>query len=111
MRNVLALIGALVIVFAVAGWYCGWYQVGVTKSADGNLRVETNVDTKKVATDAANAWKKVESAVGQQLDRNLPETPAAQVAPPAPVPNSAPETAPNGDTKVKIFGVDLTPKK
>ncbi len=108
MRNILALIGALVIGFAVAGWYCGWYQVGVTKSADGNLRVETNVNTKKVADDASTAWKKVETTVGQQLDKNVPETPVAPtpVATPAP-----PDTPATTDTKVKIFGVDLTPKK
>ena len=50
MRNLLALVGAAVIGFGVAGWYFGWYQLGVTKSNDGNLHVDVWYQNRAVST-------------------------------------------------------------
>jgi hypothetical protein len=76
MRNLLALIGALVVLVGGLGWYLGWYKLNVTRTSDGNLRVETEVDTKKVTNDSGNALKEA----GTLLDKANQEVKAAQPA-------------------------------
>lgn len=99
MRNLLALIGAVVVGFAVVGWYLGWYQLGVTKSDDGNLRVETNLNTKKVVDDSGTAIKKAGELVGNQLDKTSKDGQQ-------PTPGATP--GPQDQKKVTLFGYDLT---
>jgi len=103
MRNLLALIGAVVVGFAVIGWYCGWYRLGISKTTDGNLQVETNVNTKKVVDDSGAFFKKAGEAVGSHLER------ASQDGQPTPVSTPAPQEK----QKVTLFGYDLSqaPKK
>jgi hypothetical protein len=101
MKNLLALIGALIVGFAVVGWYMGWYKLGVTKSTDGNLHVETNVNTNKVVEDSSDALKRA----GQFIDNH-----AAQGDKNA-APTAGATPGPQSEQKVSIFGLDLTPKK
>jgi hypothetical protein len=108
MKNLLALIGALVVGFAVAGWYLGWYQLGFTKTSDGNLRVETNVNTKKVVEDSGEALKKAGAFVGDHLDKTAADASTTAAQQPAPAAAPAPQ---DKDAKVSIFGIDLTPQK
>jgi len=108
MKNLFALIGALVVGFAVAGWYLGWYQLGFTRTSDGNLRVETNVNTKKVVDDSGEALKKAGAFVGDHLDKTAADASSSAGQQPAPAATPAP---PEKDAKVSIFGIDLTPKK
>ena len=97
MRNLLALIGLLVIGAAGAGWYLGWYKLSVTRSSDGNLEIKTDVDTKKVGQDTSDAVKNVGAAIGEHVgkaaqDANTlaPGTPAgATPGPVTPPQNSA----------------------
>ncbi|MFO0804221.1 MAG: hypothetical protein U0791_14000 [Gemmataceae bacterium] len=98
MRNLLALVGAVVVGFAVIGWYLGWYQLGISKTADGNLQVETNVNTKKVVDDSGAFFKKAGEAVGSHLERPAQD---AQAAP-------ANTPAPQDKQKVTLFGFDLS---
>jgi hypothetical protein len=58
MRNLLALIGAAVVAFAVLGWYLGWYQLGFESG-----KVEVDVNTKKFIGDVKAGEKKVEDVV------------------------------------------------
>jgi hypothetical protein len=102
MKNLLAFIGALVVGFAVAGWYLGWYQLGITKSSDGTLHVETNVNTQKVADDSTDAFKKAGAFVGDHLDKSTP--------PPTPGGTPGPQDQ-NQATKVTVFGIDLSPSE
>src|SRR5438046_142610 len=53
MRNLLALIGLLVVGFAGVGWYMGWYKLSFARTTDGNLEIKTDVDTKKVGQDTS----------------------------------------------------------
>jgi hypothetical protein len=99
MRNLLALVGALVVGFAVVGWYLGWYQLGVSKTTDGNLHVETNVNTKKVVDDSGAAIKKAGELVGSQLEKANKDG--------QPTPGTTP--GPQDQSKVTIFGFDLSP--
>lgn len=98
MRNLLALVGALVVGFAVVGWYRGWYQLGVSKTTDGNLHVETNVNTKKVTDDSGAALKQAGDFVGSHLEKPKDGQPTPGTTP-------GPQDPAN---KVTLFGFDLS---
>ena len=107
MKNLLALVGAVVIGFGVAGWYLGWYKLGFTKTTDGNLQVETNVNTKKVVDDSGDALKKAGAFLGNHIEKVASDANASQ----QPTPGATPGPQ---DTKVTLFGFDLSgaaPKK
>ena len=99
MRNLLALIGAVVVGFAVIGWYLGWYELGVTRTNEGTLRVETNLNTQKVVDDSGAAIKKAGDLVGKNLDKSQDVK--------QPTPGTTP--GPQDQKKVTLFGFDLSP--
>lgn len=106
MRNLLALIGAVVVGFAVLGWYLGWYQLSLTKTNDGKIRVETDVNTKKVVEDSGDAIQSAGSYINSHLDKAGQDAKAGQQ--PAPATTPGPAEAPKSG--VWLFGIDLTPK-
>ena len=63
MRNILALIGAAVLVFAVLGWYFGWYQLGAEPAADGHRNINLNVNPQKIANDLKKGEQKVSDII------------------------------------------------
>lgn len=87
MRNLLALIGAAVVAFAGIGWYMNWYTIKVDKSGDGNIRVQTNLDTNRVVKDAGDGARHVGELLGKQADTAAGDgqapVPAATPAPKA----------------------------
>jgi len=91
MRNLLALVGLLVVGFAVVGWYCGWYTVSVNREPDGNLNIKTQVNTEKVSTDSSAFFEKVGQLVGERGEKGqTPQTqPAKTPAPTAPAKDNA----------------------
>lgn len=106
MRNLLALIGALVVGVGGLGWYLGWYKLHVTKAPDGNVRIEVDADLKKAGNDVGEGAKKVGQAIGEQIDK-ANESKAAQPGPPGatPGPLTAPQTAtPPHDDGGWLFG-------
>ncbi|MDB5308399.1 MAG: hypothetical protein JWO38_2601 [Gemmataceae bacterium] len=113
MRNLLALVGALVIGFGGLGWYMGWYQIHIAKTPEGNIRVETDVDTKKVTQDSGTALKQVGTFVGEKMDQAGQTAQAGQQPTPGTTPGPAapPTTNPQSrDTGLWLFGHDITPK-
>ena len=108
MRNLLALIGALVVGFGGLGWYLGWYKVHVAKAPDGNLRIETDVDTKKVGSDA----QKLGQTIGEAVEKGTQNQKAAEAGPPVnmPGPVTAPQTGAQHDQGGWLFGPPV-PKK
>ncbi|MCI0702184.1 MAG: hypothetical protein L0241_13960 [Planctomycetia bacterium] len=108
MRNILALIGLVVVVFAGVGWYMGWYKLNVSKS-EGNLQIQTDVDTKKVGADSSDFMKNVGAVIGSHVDQ------AAQDAKSS-APNTTPGTTPgpisapqNTDPQLPSIPVAPTP--
>ncbi|QDU21154.1 hypothetical protein [Urbifossiella limnaea] len=105
MRNMLALVGALVVGFGGVGWYLGWYKLSVTKSSDGTLQVTTNVDTSRVVKDAGEGARHVGEFIGTQVESakkdaaNTPVTPAG-----TPGPKAVPTPAESG---AWLFGIDF----
>ncbi|HSQ55584.1 MAG TPA: hypothetical protein VLM40_07545 [Gemmata sp.] len=69
MRNLLALVGLAVVIFAVVGWYCGWYTVSVNRESGGNLQINTKVNTDKVTTDSSAFFQKVGELVGERGEK------------------------------------------
>ncbi|MBX9623277.1 MAG: hypothetical protein K2X82_05645 [Gemmataceae bacterium] len=83
MRNLLALIGAAVVAFAGVGWYMNWYTIKVAKSGDGNIQVQTNLDTKRVAEDAGEGARRVGELINSQAEKATSDaqTPAPATTP------------------------------
>lgn len=96
MRNLLALVGLLVVVFAAVGWYCGWYKLSIDRGQDGNVQIQTEVDTKKVADDSTAFFQKVTQMIGEHGQKdNQPG--AAPVNTPGPVTTPTPATTAGKD--------------
>lgn len=89
MRNLLALVGAAVIGFGGVGWYLGWYTLKVSKGGDGNVQVQTTVDTNKVTQDFGDGAKRVGELINSQAEKASKE--AAPAPPPAPANTPAPK--------------------
>lgn len=99
MRNLLALIGALVIGFAGVGWYMGWYKLTVSKNSDGNIRIETDVDGKKVVKDVGDGAQHLGQLAGDQMEKAAKDAKAGQ-----PANTPGPITTPQGGTQEKAGG-------
>jgi hypothetical protein len=63
MKNLLALLGAAVIVLVAVGWYCDWFQFHTKTGANGDTNLSIEVD----ATKAANDLKKTEQSIEQKI--------------------------------------------
>ncbi len=92
MRNLLALVGLLVLGVAGLGWYLGWYKLNVTRTTDGNLQINTTVDTKKAETDSAAFFKNASTVIGSQIEKS------GQSAPPEGTPGATPGPGAQGST-------------
>ena len=83
MKNLLALVGLIVVGFGGLGWYLGWYNLAVKSTPDGKYNVAGDVDSKKITDDVKNFGKKV----GKVLNDETPGTPSTGssfVGPPLP---------------------------
>lgn len=73
MKNLLALIGLVVVLVAGLGWYLGWYKLS---AESGHVKVD--VDTKEIREDL----NKGREAVGNILDQNgkgVPASPTSRI--------------------------------
>jgi hypothetical protein len=59
MRNLLALVGLVVVVFVVVGYSRGWYSFSVTAGSDGKSKIEVDLDKSRIANDGRAAGQKV----------------------------------------------------
>lgn len=94
MRNLLALIGLLVLGFVGIGWYMGWYKLSFSRTTDGNLEIKTNVDTKKVGADSSDALNKLGTVIGNQAEKAAQD--AKNALPPLPAGTPGPVALPQG---------------
>jgi hypothetical protein len=94
MRNLLALVGLAVVLFAGLGWYLGWYKLSVSKGDDGKLQIKADVDTQKVQDDSGTFFKNAATAIGKKLE-NSGDAKGAPAGTPGPISPPAPER-PNG---------------
>jgi hypothetical protein len=61
MKNLLALVGAVVVLVAGLGWYLGWYKIGAEKSDPGHPKFNVEVEADKIKADL----KKGKETVGE----------------------------------------------
>jgi hypothetical protein len=80
MKNLLALLGALVVTFVAAGWYLGWYQVQTTTDANGHREVNIDLNTKKIQADINKGVDKVEKVI-EHKNTTGTDTPTAPPLP------------------------------
>jgi hypothetical protein len=66
MRNLLALGATALIVFAVVGWFLGWYNVSSTTDSDGHKNININVNSSKFVGDVKKGVDELEKKVQQQ---------------------------------------------
>jgi hypothetical protein len=110
MRNLLALVGLVVVGAAGLGWYLGWYKLDVTRTSDGNLQINTTVDTKKAETDSAAFFKNASSLIGSQIEQTGSGTPPQGTPGGTPGPKDAgtavnplaPNTPKDGTAPIKL---------
>jgi hypothetical protein len=69
MRNVLALIGLLVVGFGGIGWYLGWYKLTVERNSGGSVEFKVDVDTQKVTDDAGKRLQQAATVVNEQAGK------------------------------------------
>ena len=59
MKNLLALVGLVVVGVGGVGWYLGWYQIGSEPAPNGHRHIEVDVNAKKIADDLKKGEQKV----------------------------------------------------
>ena len=81
MRNMLALIGLIVVLFFGLGWYFQWYTFVLHPGENGQRRIELNVNTNKIVDDTKSGV----STVGEIIKERTPDastvTSTAETAP------------------------------
>lgn len=97
MKNLLALVGLAVVLFAGLGWYLGWYKLSVAKTDDGKLQIKADVDAQKVRDDSGSFFKNAAEVIGKKLENSgdAKDAKGAPAGTPGPIAPSAPER-PNG---------------
>lgn len=89
MRNLLALLAAVVIGVAGLGWYLGWFHIRATPTGDGHEQISIDVDKKKIAADVQHGVQQgsqqVESFLKKEGVSPAPKVMPGQVPPPAPI--------------------------
>ena len=70
MKNILALIGLVVVVFVGAGWYLGWYKFeSATKTSTGKTNVSIEVNTTKIGSDAKSFHERLADLMHKVEDK------------------------------------------
>lgn len=62
MRNLLALLGAVIVAFAVVGWYLKWYSVESDPTHAGHT-VHIGIDKEKIGKDLNKGGEKLQNAI------------------------------------------------
>ena len=63
MRNMLALVGAAVVVVAGLGWYLGWYRIEAESAAPGYRSFDVDINTAKISQDLKQGKDKLSKAL------------------------------------------------
>lgn len=63
MRNLLALVAAVVISFFALGWYLDWYKIDTGTAEAGRRSVTLDVNTEKINADSQKGIQKIKDAI------------------------------------------------
>jgi hypothetical protein len=119
MKNLLALVGAVVVLVGGLGWYLGWYKFGTATDGKGHVKTDLDWNVDKVKTDLKKGEQTIESFIdhngkkveGTPTSRPLETPPGGWTLPVLPQLPTPPAAAPierNADGSLKI-SVDIPP--
>jgi hypothetical protein len=95
MRNLLALLGLVLVIFGGMGWYLDWYKAKSTPAADGHRSINVDVNTPKITKDLNKAKEKVRDFLTKDDDDKNPPAPGVIPVPGVPT-STTPGTTPTG---------------
>jgi hypothetical protein len=106
MKNLLALVGAAVVLVVGLGWYLGWYKVGVSNGT-GEVKVDLNkvkADIKKEKETVGEFIKEHQNGKGVpgQSTSFSPPPGVTIELPPLPPPPTGTPTVPGTDSTIVI---------
>jgi len=67
MRNLLALLSAVVLLFAGVGWYRGWYRVQNSPAPAGHHAVNIDIDKDKIGKDLQEGEEELQKVIEKKL--------------------------------------------
>ncbi len=82
MRNLLALVGLVVIGFVGVGYYLGWYNYSWLPGKDGKQHISFEVDTKKIGADGQKGLDRVGEFTKEKLKKENVSESTEFVGPP-----------------------------
>lgn len=84
MRNLLALIGFVIVVFLAVGYARDWYSFDISTDSNGKLKIVGDIDRNKIREDGSKTLDKAGDAIDSL--RKKPESGSDQplMGPPAP---------------------------
>jgi hypothetical protein len=88
MRNLLALLGAALVTFAVVGWFRDWYKIQTGPDAAGHREVNIDINGRKIKQDLNKGREKLHEVLDHKGQETAPA--AAHAAPNAGTPAFAP---------------------
>jgi hypothetical protein len=86
MRNLLALLAAIVLLFATVGWYRGWYSVQNTPAPAGHHAVNIDIDKDKIGKDLHEGEEELQKVIEKKLKESTAKS-TDKVPPDANTPN------------------------
>jgi hypothetical protein len=86
MRNLLALLSASVLLFAVVGWYRSWYRVENSAALPGHHAVNIDIDRDKIGKDLHEGEVELQKAIEKRL-KDDSSKPTEKALPDANTPN------------------------
>jgi hypothetical protein len=85
MRNLLALFSAVLLFFALVGWYRGWYRVQNSPAAPGHHSVNIDIDKDKIGKDLHEGEQELQKVITKKLKEDGGKS--TEVPPDANTPN------------------------
>jgi hypothetical protein len=70
MRNLLALVAALLLIFAGLGWYLDWFNVKQHPSEPGHNNVSIDINTRKIGQDLHKGGQKLEQILDNAKEKD-----------------------------------------
>jgi hypothetical protein len=89
MRNLLALVSAVLLCFALVGWFRGWYRVQNTPAAPGHHAYNIDIDKDKIGKDLHEGEEELQKVITKKLKDEGGKTDS--VPPDANTPNPNPK--------------------
>jgi len=108
MKNLLALVGLVVVGFAGAGWYLGWYKLGVDAHDPNHPKVNVEIESDKFKHDVQKGVKQVGGLVQQEVQGTPTSRPVVPTELP-PLPEPPPPPAFNPGVNVPPVNIPLPP--